>query len=32
VEEAAPLPTPRFLGIDECAVRKGHRYETIHRH
>ncbi|MBO0789687.1 MAG: transposase [Ktedonobacteraceae bacterium] len=29
VEEAAPLPTPRFLGIDEFAVRKGHRYETI---
>lgn len=24
-----PLPTPRFLGIDEFAVRKGHRYATI---
>lgn len=23
------LPTPRYLGIDEFAVRKGHRYETI---
>jgi transposase len=29
VEETAPLPTPRFLGIDEFARRKGHRYETI---
>ncbi len=23
------LPTPRYLGIDEFAVRKGHRYATI---
>jgi len=28
-EETAPLATPRFLGIDEFARRKGHRYETI---
>ncbi len=25
----ARLPSPRFLGIDEFAVRKGHRYATI---
>lgn len=29
VDETGELPTPRFLGIDEFAVRKGHRYETI---
>ena len=29
VEEGKPLPTPRFLGIDEFARRKGHRYDTI---
>ncbi len=29
VDEAGSLPTPRFLGIDEFAVHKGHRYETI---
>src|SRR5260221_11727534 len=29
VEESATLPTPRFLGIDEFARRKGHRYDTI---
>lgn len=29
LEEGAPLPTPRFLGIDEFARRKGHRYDTI---
>src|SRR5207245_2013753 len=29
VEESAALPTPRFLGIDEFARRKGHRYDTI---
>jgi transposase len=29
LNETGPLPTPRFLGIDEFAVRKGHRYETI---
>src|SRR3989440_1569246 len=28
-EEGGPLPTPRFLGIDEFARRKGHRYDTI---
>ncbi len=28
-EEGSPLPTPRFLGIDEFARRKGHRYDTI---
>ncbi len=28
-EESAPLPTPRYLGIDEFAVQKGHRYDTI---
>lgn len=29
LEETASLPTPRFLGIDEFARRKGHVYETI---
>jgi len=29
LEESGPLPTPRFLGIDEFARRKGHRYDTI---
>jgi transposase len=29
LEENATLPTPRFLGIDEFARRKGHRYDTI---
>jgi transposase len=29
LDETAPLPTPRFLGIDEFARRKGHRYDTI---
>jgi transposase len=29
LNEAAPLPTPRLLGIDEFARRKGHRYDTI---
>ena len=29
LEETAPLPTPRFLGIDEFARRKGHHYDTI---
>jgi transposase len=37
LDEAAPLPTPRYLGIDEFARRKGQRYDTIlcdleHRH
>ena len=29
VEEGKPLPTPRLLGIDEFARRKGHCYDTI---
>ena len=29
LDEAAPLPTPRFLGLDEFARRKGRRYDTI---
>jgi transposase len=29
LDEEAPLPTPRFLGIDEFARRKGHCYDTI---
>lgn len=29
LEESGTLPTPRFLGIDEFARRKGHRYDTI---
>src|SRR5439155_4774248 len=29
VDEGKPLPTPRYLGIDEFARRKGHRYDTI---
>ncbi len=29
LEETSPLPTPRFLGIDEFARRKGHQYDTI---
>ncbi len=29
VDEHKPLPTPRFLGIDEFARRKGHHYDTI---
>ncbi len=29
LNEQEPLPTPRFLGIDEFARRKGHVYETI---
>jgi transposase len=29
VNEAANLPSPRFLGIDEFARRKGHHYDTI---
>jgi transposase len=29
VQERASLPTPRYLGIDEYARRKGHRYDTI---
>lgn len=29
LEESGPWPTPRFLGIDEFARRKGQRYDTI---
>lgn len=29
VDETAALPTPRYLGIDEFARRKGCRYDTI---
>lgn len=29
LEETSSLPTPRFLGIDEFARRKGHHYDTI---
>ncbi len=29
LDETESLPTPRFLGIDEFAHRKGHRYDTI---
>jgi transposase len=29
VKDQQPLATPRFLGIDEFATRKGHRYDTI---
>jgi transposase len=29
LKETGPLPTPRFLGIDEFARRKGHCYDTI---
>lgn len=29
LDEEGKLPTPRFLSIDECARRKGHRYDTI---
>ncbi|HYX51003.1 MAG TPA: transposase family protein, partial [Ktedonobacteraceae bacterium] len=29
VQESAMLPTPRYLGIDEYARRKGQRYDTI---
>src|SRR6266571_4305478 len=29
LEESEKLPTPRFLGIDEFARRKRHRYDTI---
>lgn len=29
LEEGAPLPTPRYLGIDEFARRKGQCYDTI---
>jgi transposase len=29
LEETGLLPTPRFLGIDEFARRKGHCYDTI---
>jgi transposase len=29
LDESEKLPTPRFLGIDEFARRKGHRYDTI---
>jgi transposase len=29
VQEGGKLPTPRYLGLDEFARRKGHRYDTI---
>lgn len=29
LDETAPLPTPRYLGLDEFARRKGQRYDTI---
>jgi transposase len=29
LDERAKLPTPQILGIDEFAMRKGHRYNTI---
>lgn len=29
IDETSMLPTPRFLGIDEFAHRKGHHYDTI---
>ncbi len=29
LDETETLPTPRFLGIDEFARRKGHHYDTI---
>jgi transposase len=29
IDEKHPLPTPRHLGIDEFARRKGHHYDTI---